>query len=202
MSTCKFISCSASKLFLTPLRYLIHSPFFAGEKEEPLQEAWAEMEKIKEAGLAKSIGVSNYITWQLEATLKTAKVPPAINQIEFHPYLQHPDLMAFQKKHNIATAAYGPLTPVSKAKPGPLDDFAAAVAKKHAVSEGEIALRWCIDLGIVAITTSSKEQRMSDYLRCTRFELTPSEVKEITKLGEEKHYRGFWTNKFAADDRT
>jgi diketogulonate reductase-like aldo/keto reductase len=160
------------------------------------------MEKLKESGLAKSIGVSNYLIPDLEATLQTAKVVPSINQIEFHPYLQHPNLVAFHKKHSIATAAYGPLTAVTKAKPGPVDDFYAALSKKYAVSEGEIALRWAIDSDVVAITTSSKEQRLSDYLRAATFKLTPKEVEEIGELGLKKHFRGFFKDKFAADDRS
>ena len=160
------------------------------------------MEKVKEAGLAKSIGVSNYLPQHLSAILKTAKFPPAINQIEFHSYLQRTELLAFHKKHNIATSAYGPLTAVTKAKPGPLDDFFAALAKKYAVNEAEIALRWAIDQDVVAITTSSKEQRLSDYLRCTTFKLTPEEIRTANELGEKKHFRGFWGAKFAAEDKS
>lgn len=159
------------------------------------------MEELKEAGLARSIGVSNYLIPDLESTLKTAKVIPSINQIEFHPYLQHGDLLPFQKKHGIATAAYGPLTAVTKAKPGPVDEIYAALAKKYAVSEGEIALRWTIDSDVVTITTSSKEQRLSDYLRATTFKLTPKEVEEIGRLGLKKHFRGFWKDKFTNDNK-
>ena len=160
------------------------------------------MEQVRAAGLAKSIGVSNYLPAHLSATLRTASVPPAINQIEFHPYLQHAELLSFHKTHNVATAAYGPLTAVTKARPGPVDDYAAALAKKYGVSEAEVALRWCIDQDIVAVTTSGKEQRLSDYLRCTRFKLSPQEIKRVRDLGEEKHFRGFWSAKFKADDRS
>lgn len=160
------------------------------------------MEKVKQAGKAKSIGVSNYLQSHLESTLATASIPPSINQIEFHPYLQHGDLLTYHKTNDIAIAAYGPLSAVTKARPGPVDDYMAALTKKYYVSEAEISLRWCIDQGIVAITTSGKEQRLSDYLRATTFKLTPAEVEEITKLGRGKHYRGFWNDKFDANDRS
>ncbi len=161
------------------------------------------MEKVKNSGKAKSIGVSNYLQPHLEATLKTATIPPSINQIEYHPYLQHGSLLPYQKSSaKIATAAYSPLSAVTKAKPGPIDDYIAQLAKKYYVSEGEVSLRWCIDQGVVAVTTSGKEQRLSDYLRVTRFKLTPREVEEITKLGHDKHYRGFWQDKFDANDRS
>lgn len=135
--------------------YLIHQPFFA-KSDADLQAKWADMEAVRAAGLAKSIGVSNYGAQHLAATLKTATVPPAVNQIEFHPYLQHAELLEFHKQHGIATQAYGPLSAATKASPGPVDDYSAAVAKKYAVSTGEVALRWCIDQDVVAITTSSK----------------------------------------------
>lgn len=160
------------------------------------------MEQVRASGLARSIGVSNYLVPHLEATLATAKIPPAVNQIEFHAYLQHAPLLALHKKHNIATEAYGPLSAVTKAAPGPIDGYTAGLAKKYAVSPAEIALRWCIDQDIVPITTSAKEQRLSDYLRVGTFKLTPKEISELGRLGEEKHFRGFFQDKFAADDRS
>ncbi|KAF2205421.1 Aldo/keto reductase [Delitschia confertaspora ATCC 74209] len=181
--------------------YLIHSPFWAKSDAE-LQQAWGGMERVKELGLTKSIGVSNYLPQHLEATLQTAKTPPAINQIEFHPYLQHPKLLEYHKAHNIATVAYAPLTAAIKAAPGPVDDFLSALTKKYAVSQAEICLRWCIDQDIVPITTSSKEQRLSDYLRCATFKLTPREIKEINERGQERHFRGFWTAHFSENDRS
>lgn len=181
--------------------YLIHQPFFA-KSDADLQKAWAEMEKVKASGKARSIGVSNYLEPHLKATLATANTPPSINQIEFHPYLQHGSLLPYHRSQNIALAAYGPLTPVTKAKPGPCDPMLASLAKKYYVSEGEIALRWCVDQGVVAVTTSGKEERLSDYLRAMTFTLTPKEVKDLAEVGAEKHYRGFWQAKFDENDRS
>lgn len=164
------------------------------------------MEKVQADGKAKSIGVSNYFLPHLTATMKTATVTPSINQIEYHPYLQHggsdSPLLRYMKEHNIANSAYGPLTAVTKAKPGPCDGLYAELAKKYYVSEGEIALRWCIDQDVVAITTSGKEERLSDYLRAMTFKMTPREVNDISEAGEKKHFRGFWQAKFDKDDRS
>ena len=181
--------------------YLIHAPFYANSDED-FQKAWKAMEEVKESGKAKSIGVSNYMRPHLEATLKTAKYPPVINQIEFHPYLQHGDLLAYNKNKNIAVAAYAPLAPVTKATGGPLDPLLEKLARKYAVDPGEILLRWCIDQGVVPITTSGKEQRMSDYLRVMTFKLTQMEINQISEVGKEHHHRAFWTHKFEANDRT
>ena len=79
----------------------------------------------------------------------------------------------------IATEAYGPLTPVTKGGPGPVDDILAGLARKYGVNPGEILLRWCIDQDIVPITTSGKEQRLSDYLRAMTFKLNPKEIQQV-----------------------
>ena len=160
------------------------------------------MEEVQKSGKAKSIGVSNFFTKDIEAVLKTAKVVPSINQIEYHPYLQHGSLIPLHKKHGIAIAAYGPLTAITKAKPGPVDDTIAKLAKKYSTSEGEVALRWVMDQGVVPITTSGKESRMKEYLGVAKFKLTPEEVNEISTLGDKKHFRGFWKNKFDPSDRS
>jgi diketogulonate reductase-like aldo/keto reductase len=182
--------------------YLIHAPFFAKGDETLLQQKWADMEQVAASGKAKSIGVSNFLKPHIDAILKTCKVRPAINQIEFHPYLQHGDLLAYHKNKDIKLSAYAPLTPITKAKGGPLDGYLDALAKKYAVNPGEILLRWCIDQNVVAITTSSKEQRMSDMLRVFTFQLTPKEVEEITETGKTHHFRAFWTHIFDADDKS
>ena len=160
------------------------------------------MEAVKNSGKAKSIGVSNYFVPQLKATLATATIPPSINQIEFHPYLQHEGLLSFLKENKIAVSAYGALTAVTKAKPGPCDPILESLAQKYYVSEGEISLRWCIDQDVIAITTSGKEERLSDFLRTLTFKLNPKEIDDISVAGTEKHFRGYWQNKFDKDDRS
>jgi len=80
-----------------PTSYLIHAPFFS-EKKEDHQAKWAQMEQVKASGLARSIGVSNYLPEHLDWILETAQTPPSINQIEFHPYLQHGPLIDYHKQ--------------------------------------------------------------------------------------------------------
>ncbi|KAJ5169102.1 uncharacterized protein N7482_004696 [Penicillium canariense] len=181
--------------------FLIHQPFFA-QTEEELQAAWAAMEQVKASGKARSIGVSNFLQSHLETILKTAQVIPAVNQIEYHPYLQHGNLVPFHDSKGIKTASYGGLAPITRAAGGPLDPLLSALATKYAVNPAEILLRWILDQGVVSITTSSKEVRLASYLRVLTFKLTPQEVQEISDLGQQKHYRAFWREKYAPDDRS
>lgn len=185
--------------------YLLHGPWFAEGSGAALQQKWAEMEAIQASGRARTIGVSNFLPEHLEPILETAKVVPAINQIEFHPYLQHHgvDLLAFHRRHGIAVAAYGPLTPLIRARGGPVDAAWAALAQKYGVGEAEVGLRWCLDQGIVTLTTTSSAERMRRVLELVpQFKLTPKEVEDVAALGREKHYRAFWRDKFAEDDRS
>ncbi|KZL77457.1 aldo/keto reductase [Colletotrichum tofieldiae] len=182
--------------------YLIHAPFFA-ESDEELQQKWADLEAIKESGRAKSIGVSNFLQPHLEAILKTAKIPPAINQIEFHPHLQHGNLLDFHRQNKIAVSVYAPLTPITSDIDSPVRTIYANLSKKYGVSDSVIGLRWCIDQGLVTITTSSKEERLQSYLNhLPAIKLTPREVSEIAKAGETKHVRGFWKNRFDPNDKS
>ncbi|KKK13619.1 hypothetical protein P175DRAFT_0501568 [Aspergillus ochraceoroseus IBT 24754] len=198
----KAIDTSLKKLQLDYVDlYLIHSPFFAKSPTE-LHDAWAAMEKVKEAGKARSIGVSNFLPKHLETLSQNANITPSINQIEYHPYLQHGPLVLFHEQKGIKTASYGPLTPVIRALGGPLDPVLSKLAQKYGVGEGEILLRWSLDRGTVSITTSGKESRLSSYLTVLNFQLTPEEVDEISRVGDKKHFRAFWKDKFAADDRS
>lgn len=195
------------------------------------------MEQIKKQGLAKSIGVSNYLPEHLEEIFEICEIPcdqsdrvpplsaasraTRVPQEEGEQMLYHVSLGLLTPPQGIATAAYAPLTAATKAAPGPVDDIYAALSKKYAVSPGEISLRWCIDQDIVPITTSSKYQRLSDYLRCMTFKLTPAEIKDVSAMspttvtsvfaninawqineaGSKKHFRGFWNDVFEDNDR-
>ena len=182
--------------------YLIHAPYFAQGDAKKLQEKWTQMEEVAASGKAKSIGVSNFMQPDLDAIVKTCRVRPAINQIEFHPYLQHGNLLPYMKNQDIKVQAYAPLVPITQVKGGPLDHVLEQLAKKYGVNPGEILLRWCIDQSVVPVTTSSKMQRMSDMLRVFTFRLTPKELEQISEIGNGHHHRQFWQDKFAADDRT
>lgn len=143
------------------------------------------MEGVRASGKARSIGVSNYAEEHLRATLSKATVTPSINQIEFHPYLQQNSLLEFQKSEGIAVSAYGALAPLTRSRNGPLDAVIESLADKYNVTAGVVCLRYCLDRGVVAITTTGKETRMEEYLRAMEFRLDVAEVQEISEKGLE-----------------
>ena len=99
------------------------------------------------------------------------------------------DLVPWRDSRDIATSAFGPLTTIVKGKPGSVDESLARLSKKYGVSEEAVALQWCIDHGVAAITTSYKEERLKGYMGVTCFELTREDVKEISEKTKEKHLR-------------
>jgi diketogulonate reductase-like aldo/keto reductase len=174
--------------------YLIHLPFKAPDQ---LPALWARMEEIKASGKARSIGVSNFLQSHLERILETAKVVPAVNQIEYHPYLQHGKLVEFCWQHNIAVVGYSTLAAITKARPGPVDEVYAELAAKYGVTESDVALRWCLDQGIAVITTSASRERLLGYKsNLATFTLSVGEIQRISELGKRKHYRDLYNSKF------
>ncbi|KAF5230864.1 hypothetical protein FANTH_13647 [Fusarium anthophilum] len=181
--------------------YLVHAPYMADNAKD-LQHVWSQMEEIKRSGRAKSIGVSNFLQEHIEAILETAEIPPAVNSIEYHPYLQRGALIDFLKSQNIAVSAYSTLTALTEEAAGPVNKLYTQLARKYNVSETDIALRWCLDQNIAAITTSRKGDRLKALSKnLPTFKLTKGEINSISLAGQSKHYRKFLTDRFAPEDR-
>ncbi|XP_069911919.1 aldo-keto reductase family 1 member C1 isoform X2 [Oryctolagus cuniculus] len=132
------------------------------------------MEKCKDAGLAKSIGVSNFNRRQLEMILNKPglKYKPVCNQVECHLYLNQRKLLDFCKSKDIVLVAYGVLGSqkygewVDQNTPVLLDDpVLGALAKKHKRSPALIALRYLLQRGVVVLAKSFNEERMKENLQ-------------------------------------
>ncbi|KUI53672.1 NADPH-dependent conjugated polyketone reductase C1 [Cytospora mali] len=177
--------------------YLVHTPYLKGPDAD-LRTAWVHMQAVKASGKARSIGVSNYEESHLAGTLAgiATGTVPSINQIEFHPYMQHRGLTEFSKScadgRGITVSAYGAMHPVTRnPNPGgPLDQTLERVAASHGVTVGLVCLRWCIDQGVVVITTTLKEERMKEYLRVFDLKLSEAEVKDISDAGTRSLHNG------------
>lgn len=159
------------------------------------------MEACHDKGLARNIGVSNFLVPHVQAVLETAKIKPAVNQMELHPYLPRAELVRFCQGHGITVEAFAPLTPLTKAGPGPVDEVVGRLAATHGVSESAVLLRWHVERGIVVITTSSKRERLEEYLaQLPGFRLSEAEVEEISKAGEGKRFRQYLADFFGKDN--
>ena len=127
---------------------------------------------------------------------------PAVNQIELNPYLQRVELQYYHKEKGIKIFAFSSLSPIMRANPGPLDDVLETIAQKHGVSTAVVLVRWGLQQGFAVVTTSHNADRMKDHLIAQKTSLTDDEVALISEVGLAKHFRGRWTDIFAADDRS
>ena len=163
--------------------YLIHWPANAKNFEnwqEINAETWRAMEDLQKEGKIKSIGVSNFWVEHLEALMKTAKVKPAINQIEFHPGYWQPEVTEFCQKHGIVVEAWSPL-----ARGKVFENQALKkIAENHGKSVSQISLRWIVQHGVVPIPKSTTEERILDNISIFDFELNSDEMKTINELPE------------------
>ncbi|KAK2465402.1 hypothetical protein APHAL10511_002756 [Amanita phalloides] len=173
---------SLAQLGLTYLDlYLIHSPHTVKDFET----GWRELEKIKNDGLAKSIGVSNFNLEQLQLLIKTATIKPTVNQIKLHPYnyVENKPLLDYAASNNIVIEAYSSLTPITKHPGGPVDVPVNAAAKKRGVQPSQILLAWVKAKGAVIVTTSTKRQHLQQYLDSADITLTDPEILAIDEAG-------------------
>ncbi|XP_032128830.1 aldo-keto reductase family 1 member C4-like isoform X1 [Sapajus apella] len=159
--------------------------------------AWEAMEKCKEAGLAKSIGVSNFNRRQLEMILNKPglKYKPVCNQVECHPYLNQSKLLDFCKSKDIVLVAYSALGTqrlelwMDLNSPVLLEDpVLCALAKKHKRSPALIALRYQLQRGVVVLAKSYNEQRIRENVQVFEFQLTSEDMKVLDGLNRNFRY--------------
>uniref|UniRef100_A0A480JVB4 Aldo-keto reductase family 1 member C3 isoform 1 n=1 Tax=Sus scrofa TaxID=9823 RepID=A0A480JVB4_PIG len=162
-----------------------------------LRDTWAALEKCKDAGLTKSIGVSNFNHKQLEMILNKPglKYKPVCNQVECHPYLNQSKLLEFCKSKDIVLVAYSALGSqrnskwVEESNPYLLEDpVLNAIAKKHNRSPAQVALRYQLQRGVVVLAKSFNEQRIKENFQVFDFELPPEDMKTIDGLNQNLRY--------------
>ncbi|KAM7237208.1 hypothetical protein CapIbe_011452 [Capra ibex] len=192
--------------------YIIHFPvalkpgealFPKDENGKPIFDSvdlcrtWEALEKCKDAGLTKSIGVSNFNHKQLEKILNKPglKYKPVCNQVECHPYLNQSKLLDFCKSHDIVLVAYGALGSqrlkewVNPNLPFLLEDpVLSAIAKKHKQTPAVVALRYQIQRGVVVLAKSYNKKRIKENIQVFDFELTPEDMKAIDGLNSSIRY--------------
>ena len=155
--------------------YLIHWP---APKQDLYVETYRALEKIRQEGRARSIGVSNFQTHHLERLLGETDVVPVLNQVEVHPWMQQKELRAFTDARRIVTEAWSPL-----ARGKVLDDpTLARLATRHGVSPAQIVIRWHVQTGLVVIPKSVTPSRIVENFDVFGFELDDSDLAAIDAL--------------------
>ena len=156
----------------------------------PMHVTWAAMESLVDAGLARSIGVSNFQAQLLYDVLRYARVPLAALQVEHHPYLVQADLLALARAEGVAVTAYSSFGPASFLEFGfpnakamvPLmqDPLVAGIAAKHGRKPSQVLLRWATQRGLAVIPKTSRLEVMAENLDVTGFDLDQADIDAIS----------------------
>jgi methylglyoxal/glyoxal reductase len=161
--------------------YLVHWPV-----EGLRRDTWRAMEKILADGKARSIGVSNYTVRHLDEVLGHARVPPAVNQVEFHPFLHQKELLAHCRQKGVQLEAYGPLVRGHKMEHPVL----RRISGKHGRTPAQVLLRWGIQHDLVVIPKSVRAERIRENADLFGFELDAEDLSALDGLDEG--YRTSW----------
>ena len=155
--------------------YLIHWPVPA---HDLYVDTWRAFIELREEGLVRSIGVSNFQPEHLERIIAETGHTPAINQVELHPYLQQPGLRREHEQLGIVTEAWSPL-----AQGEVLDDpVITRIAEAHSRTPGQVVIRWHLQLGNVVIPKSVTPARIGQNFDVFGFSLSEQEMADIEQL--------------------
>mmetsp|Transcript_33914 Transcript_33914/g.85837 ORF Transcript_33914/g.85837 Transcript_33914/m.85837 type:complete len:328 (-) Transcript_33914:297-1280(-) len=177
--------------------YLIHWPSSAvpgPTVTPPLIDTWRAMEGLVDKGLVRSIGVSNFSAPKLQGLLDQARIKPAVNQVEAHPYWRNGALLAWCRARGIHVTAYSPLgSPDSAAImqrdasiEGPLKDAAVAdVGARLGRNAGQVLIRWGVQRGTSVLPKSVKPERIASNLDVVSWSLPEPDFQRISTLATQ-----------------
>lgn len=157
-----------------------------------IRETWEAMESLVEKGLVKSIGVANFDTTMLLDLLTYAKIVPATNQIEIHPYNSQSDLVGYCNSRGIAVTAYSPLgRHGAQGVTGPdlfVDPTIEQLAVKYGRTPSQIMINWAIARGTIVIPKSVTPERIKENIGAYDFELSLEDIKSIDSLNRDYRF--------------
>ncbi len=158
--------------------YLIHWPV-PGKRAD----SWRALERILADKRARAIGVSNYMVRHLEEVLARSPVVPAVNQVEFNPFLYQRGLLEFCQRKGIQLEAYSPLTKGYRLGHPALTE----VARRYGKSPAQVLIRWCLQRDTVVIPKSSQPERIRENASVFDFELSAADLAVLDGLNEDLH---------------
>lgn len=157
--------------------YLVHWPSPRQDKYVP---SWKALIKMKEQGLAKSIGVSNFSAVHLQRLLDETGITPTVNQVELHPWFQQRELRAFHAKHGIATESWSPLAQGKMFS----DDTIGSIAGKHGKTPAQVIIRWHLQSGLIVIPKTETPARIEENFKVFDFDLTAEDMASLGNLDD------------------
>ena len=164
--------------------YLIHWPL---PRVDKYVDSWRAMISLREKGLVRSIGVSNFTADMLVRLVDETSVVPVVNQVELHPYFPQEELRAFHDEHEIRTESWSPLAKRSDLLQEPV---IVEVAAAHGVTPAQLVLRWHVELGAVPIPKSTDAARRRENFDVFGFALKGEEVDAISALSRGRLWGG------------
>lgn len=162
----------------------------------PIATTWAAMEELSRAGLTRNIGVCNMTTGFLLDLLAGASIPPAVLQVEVHPYLTQERLVRFAALHDIAVTAFSPLGAgsyvslgMAQASQSALEDpVVRAIADRMGASPAQVVLAWGIQRGTSVIAKSSSAARLRENLGAAALSLSDDDMAAISGLNQDRRF--------------
>ena len=152
--------------------YLVHWP------QRGATWAWPGMEKARQLGYTRSIGVSNYGVGEMDEVVRSAEVPPVVNQVQFSPFEYRQALLDAAIRHHIVVEAYSPLGTGRHL----VDRRVGEVASRVGRSPAQVLLRWCLQRDTVVLPKSTHRDRIEENARIFDFELSDNDLAELDGL--------------------
>jgi 2,5-diketo-D-gluconate reductase B len=144
----------------------------------PLSETMGALCKVKRAGMARNIGLSNFTGALLDEAVELSTEPLVCNQLEIHPFLDQSAAIAASKAHGMTVVAYSPIAKGAAKK----DAVLTRIGEAHGKTAAQVSLRYLLQQDLVVIPRTSKVERLSENFAVFDFELSPQEMAEIAQL--------------------
>ncbi|MFC3493708.1 aldo/keto reductase [Glycomyces rhizosphaerae] len=177
---------SAGKLGVEQIDlFILHQPLPTAF--DKTLDAYRALETLLADGKVRAIGVSNFMPDHLERLLDRARVVPAVNQVEVHPYFTQPEVQKADAANGVLTQAWSPIGGITSYRDtgtgSTFDDpVVTAIAEAHGKSPAQVMLRWHLQEGRSAIPKSVKAHRIAENFDVFDFELTAAQIREIDAL--------------------
>lgn len=158
--------------------YLIHWP----NPAISLRETLGAMEHLHDQGKVRNIGVSNFSAYQLSTANYITGVPIAVNQIEFHPWFQRPDLVEYCRETDVAVEASAPLARTEILG----DDTVEELAEQYDKTPAQVALRWAVEKDVVVIPKSTSSEHIGENIELFDWELDESDHQRLDAIDHDQ----------------